>query len=95
MTISIRRGTQVAYIPSHADGDITHANVEFGFVTSVREDIGIVFCRYWSQQDPNQLRTRANSEATPLDNIVLHTLHPQEKIDRLLGQIEKNKGRTE
>lgn len=67
--------TQVAYIPTHAEGDITHPDVEFGFVTSLRKDAA--FCRYWKKGIPGQLRTLANSELTPLENLVEFESVPQ------------------
>jgi hypothetical protein len=78
----IKRGMQIAYIPRHAEGDIGHPDVEFGFVTSIRG--GFAFCRYWSKRHPGQLRTTANSEATPLSLITPHISQPQSKIDKLL-----------
>lgn len=47
-------GTQVAYLPTHADGDVTHPDVEFGFVTSARGEAH--FCRYWRKGQPGVLR---------------------------------------
>lgn len=60
--------TQIAYIPAHANGDIAHPDVEFGFVTSLRKDAA--FCRYWRKGHPGELRTLANSELTPIENLV-------------------------
>lgn len=82
----LQRGTQVAYIPRHARGDINHRDVQFGFVTSVRGDAA--FCRYWSNFDSRQLRTVANSELTPLDLLVLYSTHPQTEIDLILKEID-------
>lgn len=73
--MTLKRGTQIAYIPTHANGDIEHPDVELGFVTSVRDDVA--FCRYWSKYSPDELRTKANSEATPIDMVVEHvSVHP-------------------
>lgn len=80
----IQRGTQIAYIPVHAEGDIAHTDVEFGFVTSVRGSIA--FCRYWNKL--GILRTKANSEATPLSRIIPHDSYPQSKIDALLRDMD-------
>jgi hypothetical protein len=91
--MELQRGTQIAYIPQHANGDINHANVEFGFVTSVHKDQDVAFCRYWSQHKPDELRTWANSEATPLENLVPHVSHPQDEVDELLDEIENKQGR--
>jgi len=72
---------QIAYIPHHADGKMDHPDTEFGFVTSVSEDGEIVFCRYWRDIREFELRTKANSEATPYDLLVHHKSVPDEVID--------------
>ena len=82
----IQRGTQIAYIPLHAEDDIAHPDVEVGFVTSVHGNIA--FCRYWSKFAPDELRTKANSEATPMDRIRPYFSKPQSQIEKLLDEIE-------
>ncbi|MBD3260428.1 MAG: hypothetical protein GF334_01900 [Candidatus Altiarchaeales archaeon] len=72
-------GTQIIYVPMHADGDINHPDCEAGFVTSVRGDT--VFCRYWSKYHPNELRTKANNEGTPLSRIVEKDTVPQRQVE--------------
>jgi len=62
-------GEQIAYIPMHAEGDINHPDVEFGFITGFNSD-GDPFCRYWRKGQPGTLRTTANSECTPRDMVV-------------------------
>jgi len=64
----MKPGTQVAYIPDHALGDIKHPDVEFGFVTS--EKNAVHFCRYWKRNELGILRTTANSESTSTDHLV-------------------------
>ncbi len=63
---------QVAYIPTHAEGDINHKDVEYGFVTSTNDQF--VFCRFWSKRERNggeyELRTKANSEACRPQDLV-------------------------
>ena len=76
------RGQQIAYVPTHAAGDLTHSDVEFGFVTSVRGDT--VFCRYWSKHSPGELRTKANSEGADRRLIVLHQSRMQIDVDAAL-----------
>lgn len=76
------RGMQVIYIPDHAEGDENHPDCEFGFVTSVRGDVA--FCRYWRKGHPGELRTVANSEGTPIRNLVAHDSVPQSVIDAWL-----------
>jgi hypothetical protein len=71
----LERGTQIAYVPTSAHGDLNHPDVEFGFVTI---DLGAngAFCRYWRKDLPptrqlysenveDYLRTKDNSELTP------------------------------
>ena len=92
MIIPISKGTQVAYVPTHARGYLRHPDVEIGFITSLGGDGDIAFCRYWSKSSLDELRTKANSEATPLDLLerpLADQLKPQEIIDCLLADIEK------
>ena len=91
MITPIGKGTQIIYIPTHAKGFIRHQDVEIGFVTSLGRNGDVAFCRYWSKSNPDELRTKANSEATPID--LLHRplsdqLKPQEIIDNLLSDID-------
>lgn len=83
----MKRGTQIAYIPNHAKGDINDPDVEFGFVTSIRGDVA--FCRYWHRDRPEELRTTANSEATSMDNLVEHNSKLQGLVDQLLRGLEE------
>ncbi len=84
--MNFKRGEQIAYIPTHAKNDLSHRDVEFGFVTSVRD--GTIFCRYWCK-DGKELRTVANSEATPADMLRRMDSRPQEEIERILKAIEE------
>jgi hypothetical protein len=68
----LMRGDQIAYIPMHANGDITHKDVQFGFVTTNSPTLKAAYCRYWLSVDPESknclvLRTKANSELTPYE----------------------------
>jgi len=81
----MKPGTQIAYIPAHANGDPRHSDVEFGFVMS--EGRGIHFCRYWKRGEPGMLRTAANSEATPTEYLVPHYSVPQDQVDGCLSNI--------
>lgn len=78
-------GTQIIYVPSHAQDDIQHPDRETGFVTSIRKDVA--FCRYWSKYSPRELRTKANSEATPFEYLVIKDTVPQENVDKILGSL--------
>lgn len=89
-----RRGTQIIYVPQHAGIDLNHKDVEAGFVTSTRrnnEGKCIVFCRYWSKSYPTELRTRANSEATPAGRLIEKDTRPQEEIMHWLEIIDSEK----
>jgi len=83
----MKRGTQIAYVPMHANGDINHPDVELGFVTSM-SDHDTAFCRYWSKAHPGELRTKANSEATPVDMLVEIQSVAQVTVDQALKVIE-------
>lgn len=83
----MRRGTQIAYIPNHADGNINHPDVEFGFVTSESEKYNAHFCRYW-RRGTNELRTKSNSELTPDEFLVEHNSVAQFVINELLGTMK-------
>ena len=72
-------GMQVAYIPQHADGDIAHYDVEFGFVTSVRGDT--VYCRYWRKGKLDQLRTMSCSEGCDAPSLRRYTSTYQVLVD--------------
>lgn len=77
-------GTQVAYIPNHANGDINHVDVEFGFITGMSQDNTFAFCRYWSKNSEIALRTTCNSESTPLENLVEYEHVPQGVVNRIM-----------
>ena len=81
----MKPGTQVVYVPMHADGDENHPDCEAGFVTSIRGEAA--FCRYWSKHYPGELRTKANSELTPLNCLVIQDTRPQDKVDCILDAL--------
>jgi hypothetical protein len=78
-------GTQIAYIPLHAEGDINHPDVEFGFVTLEKHDCH--FCRYWRKGHLGELRTVANSEYTPTAMLVEHISVPQDLVDAFFKKV--------
>ena len=85
-------GTQIAYIPLHANGDITHPDVEFGFVTAQSEVNSTHFCRYWRRlREGVELRTMANSESTPDSHLVEYQSIAQDIVDRWLVRLEYTK----
>lgn len=80
----LQKGTQVAYVPSHARNNIAHPDVEFGFVVSVRENGA--FCRYFYRN--GELRTRANSELTPFDLLYRYRSRDQSVIDKIIEDLK-------
>lgn len=82
----MKPGTQIAYVPSHVNGDIRHPDVQFGFVTSERDNAH--FCRYWTRgKEGNDLRTKANSELTPNKYLVQYKAVSQDHVDSELNWI--------
>lgn len=77
----LKRGTQIIYVPAHANGDPDHPDCVAGFVTSVQA--GFVFCRYW-RRDLVDLRTKANSERTPVCALVVKDSVPQKRVKWML-----------
>jgi hypothetical protein len=75
----MKPGTQIAYIPTHANNDINHEDVEFGFITSKSDKD--YFCRYWSGRGKTTLRTAANSERTPSEMLVEYVSVSQKVVD--------------
>ena len=84
----LTRGTQIVYVPTHANGDIEHADCEAGFVTSCPGPKRVRFCRYWSKHSPGELRTKSGSELTPRALLVAVDTVPQVRVDAALREIE-------
>jgi len=82
----LAKGTQIAYVPGHAGGDLGHPDVEFGFVMS--RGRGGYFCRYWSKHTPGELRKKANSELTPDFLLVQVDSVPQRRVDKAIERVE-------
>jgi hypothetical protein len=82
----LKRGTQIAYVPMHADGNIQHRDVEFGFVTSIPEHRRFIFCRYWRQGHLGELRTKANSEGTPIEYLEIHSSVDKALVEKALAE---------
>ena len=76
MTEDLKPGTQIAYVPDHAEGDISHKDVEFGFVVRKSPYGASYFCRYWYKGQLGNLRTISCSQLTREIHIV--------KIDKVL-----------
>ena len=84
MSGKLKRGDQIVYIPSHAKpGKLEF--IEFGFVTSVSDNLELVFCRYWSNTCPGALRTMANSEGTNTKDLVKRNCVEQEVINGIIA----------
>ena len=83
----LKRGTQIIYVPDHADGDVDHPDVEVGFVTTYTPGTVMAFCRYWSKYEPDRLRTMANSELTPVRNLVVRNTVPQHEVEEQLKKL--------
>lgn len=81
----MKRGTQIVYIPQHAEGSHAHPDVETGFVTSVKE-YG-AFCRFWSKTNPDELRTKANSEFVAFRHLEETNTVPQWRVNELLKEL--------
>lgn len=82
MTIKLTRGRQIIYVPDHAHEQVDHPDCEKGFVTSVDGDYA--FCRYWRRHPPFDLRTKANSERTPVANLVVQDTVPPIAVEAAL-----------
>lgn len=81
--MNLKRGTQIIYVPAQArksgGGTLNHPDCERGFVTS---SISLVaFCRYWSKNSEGELRTRVNSEATKISNLIICDTVPQNRVE--------------
>lgn len=92
----LRPGTQILYVPDHAKGNLSHQDVEKGFVEFIRPELGMAFCRYYSKYDEKELRTKANAERSPIRNIVIKDHRPQNEVDdELLKIVEEKYSQTD
>lgn len=83
-----KQGMQVAYIPQHAEKDINHEDVEYGFITKVDTERRVAWVRYWRGKDNLILRTDDNSQRTRFDSLVPHALCSRKTIDYMLHQLK-------
>lgn len=90
MNTVFENGEQIAYVPMHANGDLNHPDVEFGFVMRPAGK-DAYFCRYWRKGELGVLRTVANSEATPADSLVSCWSVPQATVDAAIDRIRETK----
>lgn len=79
-------GTQIAYVPAHAKGDLKHPDVDYGFVQEDRGDTCL--CRFWrksrGKHQLGDLRTTANAESAAKRDLVLHEHYDQKVINNFL-----------
>lgn len=88
--INITPGTQILYVPHHAFNERNHPDTEMGFVYGDQtrtKETGNLFCRYF-REDSHELRTLANGESTPIENLFFHDHRSQEIIDVAINEIE-------
>jgi hypothetical protein len=85
----MKPGTQIAYIPTHAEGNLAHPDTEFGFVMSRAPADDAYFCRFWNRHEPGNLRTRSCSELCPFEALREVESVPQFVVDGLMWLIEK------
>ena len=78
-------GQQIAYVPTHAQGDVNHPDVEFGFVTSQKG--ARVWCRFYRNPSTTDLRTKLNSEPCSARDLKEHILHNSSIIERKLREL--------
>ena len=83
------RGTQIVYVPTHAENDMEHADCEAGFVWGIAGWVGGAQCRFWSKHNPGELRTKAGSELTPISMLVIKDTVPQARVDAAIRKIEE------
>lgn len=80
-------GEQIAYVPRHAKGDLSHPDVDFGFI---QEDRGAsCLCRFWAWDRKHQLqvgdlKTKANAVSVYKTDLVRHPHCEQRVIDNYL-----------
>lgn len=83
----MKQGTQIIYVPTHANDDADHPDAEAGFVTTNFSFNAHVFCRYWSKHSPGELRTKANSELTPVARLIKRNTVSQSVVDALIDEV--------
>jgi len=82
--MSFKKGDQIIYIPSHANGNINHPDCEPGFVVGTKTHTA--FCRYWREPKIGLLRNTKYSEATPVSCLKKHNSVDQRIVDLWLNE---------
>ena len=83
----MKKGTQIVYVPTRASGT-DHPDAEPGFVFNSEVRDGSLFCRYWNKHIPTELRTKANSELTPMNMLHVQDTVPQAQVEKAIRRIE-------
>ena len=101
----LKKGTQIIYVPAHIEVSLNPSDAEkLALVVGKQAEPGFVsqttattnhhvFCRFWSKhRGGRDLRTRTNSESTPMDSILLFDTAPQDVVDAWLTIIDYEQG---
>lgn len=89
---TLQPGEQITYTPWHANGNLNHKDSENGFVTSVKhyENGEItVYCRFWSKNEPYELRNKLNSEGVACispERLSRRQTHAQSMVNQWMKQ---------
>jgi len=78
---------QIAYVPTHAKGDMNHSSVIYGFI--MISGVEYSFCRYWLKGQPGVLRTTSCSERTPNNCLYKYKLCTEDEIETIYKGIEE------
>jgi hypothetical protein len=73
----LKIGMQIAMVPSHAEGNLNHPDVQMGFVTKLTENFA--FCRYFLPNS-DELRTKSHSEGTSYECIEIYDSRSQDIV---------------
>ena len=80
-------GVQIAYFPTHANGNWYHPDLEEGFVECVNKDERTATCRFWNKRGMRTLRTLANGEKCSVDDLMSFVSVQQSVVEKLLKLI--------
>ena len=80
---TIPPGSQIIYVPDHADG-IDHPDAESGFVEFHAPGESDAYCRFWKKEG-NELRTKSNSEKTPIPSLRFVDTESPTHVRRMLS----------
>ena len=88
MKHSLDSGTQIVYVPLHAQGNANHPDAEEGFIFAIHaSNPNLVHCRFWNKRSPSELRTKANSELCNTERLHFVDTRPQEDVDAMIKWI--------